>query len=142
MQLRLKYAPLPENAPKFAADIVQSAAEVSGAELDYSVASLETVDAILEGLRQDGCTSQQLAETLFSFGCYVGEVFVRHAGGQWRRGAETPLAELGSFPLLIALGNDSALGPDKVCNPIGKVFKRLDNGEQDSLAYFYQVFTT
>jgi hypothetical protein len=26
------------------------------------------------------------------------------------------------------------------CNPLGKVWKRLTNGEEDSLAYFYKVF--
>jgi hypothetical protein len=73
---------------------------------------------------------------LFGFGCYVGEVFVRNAGGKWRNSAETPLAELAGLPLLIELGTES------FCNPIGKVFKRLENGEVDSLPYFYQVFTT
>ncbi len=28
-----------------------------------------------------------------------------------------------------------------MCNPIGKAFKRLENGPEDSLGYFYQVFT-
>lgn len=136
MQLRLKYPPTVENAAKFAADIVASAAEISGVELDYSVASLEAVDEIVEGLRQDGCTSDQIAETLFGFGCYVGEVFVRHASGCWRNAAHTAIAQQVRFPLVIEL--DGA----RVCNPIGKTFKRLDNGETDSLAYFYRVFST
>jgi|SRR6478609_4706842 len=136
MQLRLKYSPTAENAPKFAADIIRSEAEISGVDLDYSVASLKLVDAIIEGLRQDGCTSEQISATLFAFGCYVGEVFVRHADAQWRNAAETPMAELSGFPLVIELGEKS------LCNPIGKVFKRLENGEADSLPYFFQAFTT
>jgi hypothetical protein len=94
------------------------------------------VDEIVEGFRQDGCKSDEIAETLFGFGCYVGEVFVRHAGGKWRNAAETAMAELAGFPLVIELGEKS------LCNPIGKVFKRLQNGEEDNLPYFYQVFTT
>ncbi|HTM56702.1 MAG TPA: hypothetical protein VL175_21900 [Pirellulales bacterium] len=136
MQLRLKYPPTVENAPKFAADIVGSAAEISGVHLDYSVASLKLVDDIIEGLRQDGCTAEQISATLFAFGCYVGEVFVRHADAHWRSAAETPMAELSGFPLVIELGKSSH------CNPIGKVFKRLENGEADSLPYFFQMFTT
>jgi len=136
MQLRLKYPPTVENAPKFAADMVGSAAEISGVDLDYSVASLKAVDDIVEGLWQDGCTPDQIAEALFGFGCYVGEVFVRYAGGKWRNAAETSMAKLAGFPLIIELGKES------LCNPIGKVFKRLENGEADSLPYFYQVFTT
>ena len=136
MRLRLKYPPTAENAPKFAADMVGPAAEISGAELDFSVASLQAVDEIIEGMRQDGCTSDQIAETLFGFGCYVGEVFARNANGKWRNAAETSMAKLAGFPIVIELGKDS------FCNPVGKVFKRLENGEEDNLSYFYQVFTS
>lgn len=136
MQLRLKYSPTAENAPMFAADMIGPAAEISGANLDYSVASLQAVDDIVEGLRQDGCTPDQIAETLFGFGCYVGEVFVRNSGGKWRNTDETSMAGLAGFPMVIELGQES------FCNPIGKVFKRLENSEEDSLPYFYHVFTT
>jgi hypothetical protein len=136
MRLRLKYEPTPKNAPKFASDIIAAAAKISGVQLDYSVASLKAVDDIIEGMRKDGCTSQQVAETLFGFGCYVGEVFVRHAGSQWQNAAETSMAGFAGFPLVIQLGKDS------FCNPIGKVFKRLDNGEEDNLPYFYRVFAS
>jgi hypothetical protein len=136
MRLRLKYPPTVENVPKFAADIVDSSADISGVDLDYSVTSLQAVDDIVEGMRQDGCTSEQIGETLFGFGCYVGEVFVRHAGAQWRNVAETSMANFAGFPLVIELGKDS------FCNPIGKMFKRMENGEADNLPYFYQVFTS
>ncbi len=135
MRLRLKYKPTPKNAPKFASDIIAAAAGISGVELDYSVASLKDVDDIIEGMRQDGCTSEQVAETLFGFGCYVGEVFVRQASGKWRDAADTSMADLAGFPLVVELDEES------FCNPIGKVFKRLDNGEEDSLPYFFKVFT-
>lgn len=135
MELRLRYPPTAENAPKFAEDMVAPAAEISGLELDYSVASLEAVDQIVEQLRQDGCTADQVGETLFGFGCYVGEVFVRQGGGTWREAADTPMAELSPFPMVVELGSDN------FCNPIGKVFKRLELGEEDNLPYFYQVFT-
>lgn len=136
MRLRLKYPPTPENAPKFAADIVGAAADISGVVLDYSADGLKDVDDIIEGMRRDGCTSEQVAETLFGFGCYVGEVFVRQAGGRWRNTADTAMADLAGFPLVVELGEEH------FCNPIGKVFKRLDNGEEDNLPYFYQAFTS
>jgi hypothetical protein len=31
-------------------------------------------------------------------------------------------------------------GPDHFCNPIGKVFKRVDNGAVDSVVAFYDIF--
>ena len=45
------------------------------------------------------------------------------------------MAEFAGFPLVIELGKGN------YCNPIGKVFKRLENGEEDSLSYFYHLFT-
>ena len=86
-------------------------------------------------MRQDGCTEEQVAETLFGFGCYVGEVFVRHAGGRWRKASETPMAQVAGFSLVIELAKGC------LCNPIAKVFKRLKNGEEDNIPYFYQVFS-
>jgi hypothetical protein len=136
MNLNLRYAPTPENAAKFADDMVCAAADISGVELDYSVAGLKDVDEIIEGFRQDGCTPDQIAETLFGFGCYVGEVLVQHAGGRWRSVVGTPDFHFAGCPLVIDLGDK------RWCNPIGKVFKRLENGEEDGLPYFYQVFAT
>lgn len=136
MELRLNYPPTAENAAKFAEDMVGPAAEISGVDLDYSVASLEAVDNIIESMRQDGCTSDQVSGALWGFGCYVGEVFVRQAGGKWRNTAETGMADIAGFPMVVQLGEE------KFCNPIGKAFKRLENGDEDYLPYFYKVFTS
>jgi hypothetical protein len=135
MRLRLAYEPTPENAPKFAADIVAAAENVDGVKLDYSVASLAKVDNILESLRRDGTKANQVGETLFAFGCYVGEVFVRQNGCRWETAERAATPHFGPFGLVIDLGET------KFCDPIGKAFKRLDNGEVDSLAYFYTVFS-
>lgn len=135
MQLRLKYEPVPANAARFAADIVAAAAQISGVQLDYTPESLALVDAIFDDFRADGVTSEQLAETIFSFGCYVGEVLTRHAGGRWRATAEDEQAIVG-WPMVVELSEH------RWCNPIGKAFKRLENGPEDSLRYFYTVFAS
>ena len=77
MRLRLRYAPEPVNAGSFAADIVASAAEVSGVELDFTPDSLRHVDRILQGFRDDGIAGDQVAETLFGF-----PLLVAFANGQ------------------------------------------------------------
>jgi hypothetical protein len=136
MQLMLKYPATPENASRFAADIADAARNVSGVHLDLSPKSLSLVDNILEELRADGLAPNQIAETLFGFGCYVGEVFVRNGGGKWKNTDDTQLKGLGGFSLVVELPSGA------VCNPIGKAFKRLENGAEDSLEYFYQVFTS
>lgn len=134
MNLKLMYPPTPEYASAFADDIVQAARNVSHVELDYSPESLGLVDRIIEGFRDDNLGTEQIGETLFGFGCYVGEVFVRNTGGVWRNASETPMDAFAGVPLVIEMLDKS------IVNPIGKVFKRLENGDVDNLAYFYQVF--
>jgi hypothetical protein len=133
-QLRLKYPPVAASAARFAADIVATAARVDGVTLDYTPDSLTAVDGMLERFRSERMSSEAIAETLFGFGCYVGEVMARHAGGRWRD-ADGREVDLFGFPMLVELPGG------EVCNPIGKAFKRVENGTVDSLRYFYQVFT-
>lgn len=123
----------PENAPRFAADVVKAVKENEGVELDYSVKSLETIDGLVGRFRENGCTVEDMEITLFIFGCYVGEVFVRNAGATWRAATQDEIDNWCGFPLLLDLGEASL-------NPIGKVFKRLENGDEDYLPYFYQCF--
>lgn len=134
MNLRLKYPPTPENASKHALLAIASVRDIEGVELDYSPESIEMIDRIVEAMRQDGVTIERVADTLFSFGCYIGEVFVRHASGVWRREEDTPMRGLAGFMVIQLAG-------DRLCNPIGKVFKRLRDGETENLSYFYAVFT-
>jgi hypothetical protein len=115
---------------------VDVAKRVSGVDLDYSVESLNHVDALIAGFRAQGVTEERFAETLFGFGCYVGEVMVRQAGGSWTGSVGTALEEYASFPLLISLPADN------LSNPIGKVFKAFRNGSSDSVAQFYTAMTS
>jgi hypothetical protein len=133
--LNLKRDVTPDNAPAFARDIVASTARITGDTLDYSVASLGAVDRIIEGIRAGGGTVDQYAETMFCFGCYVGEVFVRHAGGRW---VATPEGQLEVFGVRLVV---ELPPPGKLCNPIAKAFKRLHNGVEDHLPFVYAAFT-
>ncbi len=132
--LRLRFPPDAAHAAEHAAGTVDAAKQIDGVELDYSPASLEDVDRIVENMRQDGAGSDEVAETLWGFGCYVGEVFVRNVGAEW---IDTPEELRGAFafPILVRRADG------QLTNPIGKVFKRIDNGEVDHLPYFYRVFT-
>ncbi len=135
MQLRLQFPPTPENAGRLAQLVMPAAKQISGVDLDYSPNSLHVVDQIVDGFHRDGVTLDRIGSTLFCFGCYVGQVFVRNNGGRWRATDEAGCTAMTDLPLVVQLG------PDNFCNPIGKVFKRLENGEEDNLPYFYQVFT-
>lgn len=131
----LRYDITPENAPRFAADVVETVEDLDGIKLDYSVASLRELDGIIEGFRSDGCQFEDVAATLFSFGCYVGEVCVRHAQGKWRAATQDEIDEVFGVPLVVELPKDMTL------NPIGKVIKRLEEGEEHDLQYFYRAWT-
>ena len=131
----LKYPITPENAHRFAELAVSAVKEHEGATLDYSVRSLKVVDRIIGRFHKEGATVEDVEITLFQFGCYVGEVFVRNAGGKWRRATRDEKKNVFGVPLVLQLDADTT------ANPIGKVKKRLENGDEDNLPYFYRVFT-
>lgn len=130
--LRLPAPPAPEYAAALADRAVRAARSVSEVELDYHPDSLGDVDAILDGFGGSG--SDAVAETIFAFGCYVGEIMVRHAGFRW---VHTPAELAGTLgPLTVYRESSGAY-----VNPIGKAFKRVDNGPVEDLRYFYDIFT-
>jgi len=138
MRLRLQHPPTPEFAPAHAQIAVDAARDIDHVTLDYSPASLAEVDRILGKFHMEGLTADQIGETVFSFGCYVGEVLVRNNTGKWVMPRKSVLSKLGfgdSTMMMVELPNGG------VWNPIMKAFKLLENGEAASVAYFYQVAT-
>lgn len=112
-----------------AGDMVESVRRVDGVLLDYSVASLELVDRLLGRFYEAGDDPGRMSETIFVFGSYIGEVIVRQADGSWVTVAEDhPMG--GGWPLV-------ELGQGELVNPIGKAFKRVRNGSEDSITHFY-----
>src|SRR5690348_17123504 len=98
--LRLQYPPDLAHTTQHAATAVAAVRDIEGIDLEYAPESLEVVDRILEDMRSDGAGSDEVAETLWAFGCYVGEVFVHHAGAQW---IDTPdnLSGIFGFPIVL-----------------------------------------
>jgi hypothetical protein len=130
MKFRLKYKPIPPNMPAFAEDVVVGAKEIQKVTLDYSVASLHEIDAILGSMHSNGIKVEQVADTVFSFGAYVGEVLCRHAGGRWvldpRLDSEIPVVRLDKGAL---------------CHPVGVCLKRVQLGPSESLVQFWKTTT-
>jgi hypothetical protein len=96
------------------------------------------IEYFFHNMRKEGVKVNDLAETIFVAGCYVGEVMIRNAGGQWTNLAEvTGLPEnMIMMPIVVTLDNGYR------ANPIAKAFKLFYNGETDSIVYFYTVFTS
>jgi hypothetical protein len=98
--------------------------------LDYSVESLRVVDFVVDGLRKSGRDRTAVGHELFGLGVYAGEVLVRRAGAAWVEFDEGQ-RELFGQPVGVRM-------PDgRVWNPLGKVVKRFEAGERESLRTFY-----
>ncbi len=132
MRLSLTYPATAANAPRFAADIVTAAREISQLDLDYSVDGLADVDDVIEGIRNEGVPIENVAETLFGFGAYTGEVLVRHGSARWVDFDESTRRMFGHD-----FGLETPAG--KYWNPLGKAFSRYRNGTEDSLHHFCLV---
>ena len=122
--------PSAANAAEIAAMAVPFAEQNYGVTLDYGVASLAQLDGIIEDLRRDQ-RFEVLQPVLFSMGCYVGEVLVRHAGGRWRRAEDLGAGMAALSPIAVEM-------PDgRGCNPVGRVYRRFQKGREDGIVSFF-----
>jgi len=133
--LRLPAPPTIENMPAFAASAARAIKDIENHEVTYSPSDLAVVDKVIDDMRAEGMGSNDLAETLWSMGALVGEVMVHTNGGRWVD-VLPEHAGLFGFPFLIELPNGNTT------NPLGKVFKRMDNGPGDAIVAFYEILVT
>ena len=130
----MSLVPSPGNAAEIAALVVPFVEQNYGVRLDYSAESLRTLDGIVDDLRRDQ-RFEALQTLLFSMGCYVGEVLVRHAGGRWRSAQDLGEGAVSSSPIAVEM-------PDgRGCNPVGRVYRRFQKGREDSLPVFFAAMT-
>ena len=89
--------------PNHAEVAVQAAARVGGVALNYGADSLGSVDVILGRFHDEGVGVDRVAETIFSFGAYVGEVIVRYVGASWVSLAVVPtkVVDTGEPPVTV-----------------------------------------
>jgi hypothetical protein len=102
-----------------------------GTTLDYSPESLALVDDRLGEARQG--SDEDLTQALLAAGAYVGEVFVRHLGGSWRNKEGSRIEKVASGPIVVDLPGDAC------CNPLGKAWKRFDQGPGESVAFMFRA---
>ena len=104
-----------------------------GHNLDYSPETLKLVDACVDEIKATGVPEENASGMIYAVGCYVGEVFVKHAGAEWRPTTSLGMERVCSWPIALRLPSGAG------ANPIGKAFKRFRNGDADSLAFFYHA---
>lgn len=131
MKLTLRYPATARNAADHAALAVKAVWAEAGVRLDFSPGSLEEVDGQIEALREQGLTGEDVAELLFVYGCYLGEVMVRRLGGAWQDTRQSVLAPLSPWPMVVALPGGSTW------DVIGKAYKRLELGDSEYLPAFF-----
>jgi hypothetical protein len=124
--------PTPDDARQLAERAVQAAKNIEGITLDYSPESLKHIDRIVLQLRNGGVPMKQIGGTLVAFGCYVGEVLVRNLSAHWDYPNEKERAV--GFDIL-----GVRMKKGGFWHPIGKVFKLMANGDEDSVVYLYAV---
>lgn len=117
------------------------AARASGLDLDYSPGSIEDVETLLNDLWKigrpgpigrllvrKGRSDEDTVYLASVIGAYVGEVFRREFGGEWY--LDTQFGTDGTVALRIG---------DRVVFPPAKVYKRLVNGPEDNVWFYYRV---
>jgi len=122
----------PEEARQMADRFARMTQERTGVRLDYSPESLAAVDAAVDQIKATGVSETDASGMLYAVGCYVGEVFVRNAGGEWCATKTLGMEKVCSWPIAIKLKGGAG------ANPIGKAFKRFRNGPEDDLVFFYK----
>ncbi len=146
---RMSQGPIDEMARDFAEAAVEMARAMK-IELDYSEQSLERVEQILSQLHDEardlriaesanrainetstggGPNATQMDDMCKLWGSYFGEVVRRRWGGEWS--IETyPGAAFATLALTVTAGT---------LYPSMKVFRRLTQGESESVWNFYQT---
>lgn len=117
-----------ESAPVLAQWFVDVFADEDDVEFDYSIRSLADVDIVLSNFEERG--SERTAEVTAAAGFYAGEVFVRNHGFQW------VISEFPGFEVPLAMKFGIARAGGGALNIVNKAFKRVENGEEDSIAFF------
>ena len=126
----------------YAADAVRLAPDFD-IELDYSEASLQKLEEILERIAEDvprvatpatqsakDPAQQRLDATSRVWGGYFGETIRRLWGGEW--GVET-------YPGTVAPVISVDVGGGAKIFPVMKIYRRLTQGEGENVWEFYQM---
>lgn len=121
----------------YSLDAIDFARENFQEQLDYSESSIEQVEQIAAKLYDDipkgffsrllkkGPSEEEIELVSKMLGGYIGEVFIRSQGGEWKYHEQ--------FSTFALNKGDSWLFP------VSKVYKRLTNGEEDNLSSFYRI---
>ncbi|MFF6993615.1 hypothetical protein ACFY93_01425 [Streptomyces sp. NPDC008313] len=113
-----------------AAEFVRNVTARTRLPLDYTVDSLRVVDFIVDGLRKGRPGRTSVQSVLYGLGAYAGEVLVRRAGAEW---VPFDAAQRELFGQAVGV----RMPDGRVWNPLGKVVKRFEVGQRESMRTLY-----
>jgi len=121
-------------AEAYSLDAIEIASRNFSVNLDWSEASIELVEQMLNTLHEQMSNAKPDEETIWTFakalGSYVGEVYRKHHGGEWG---------------IVQLGVDQFPGmqADKGVEfwPWGRAYQRLVKGPEDNIWHYYLRLT-
>jgi hypothetical protein len=123
-------------AAAYALDAVDFAQQAMSVELDWTEPSIMSVETVLDRMHKsipkDKPSRNDMEVVAKMFGSYLGEVFIRHHGGDW--GMVTLDGE--TSPGIRAARNGSMFWP------WARAIKRLENGSEDNVWDYYQQLTS
>ena len=137
--------PVTDMMVAYAEDAIDMAKTNFGVTLDYSEASIETVEVCLAKLHdalpkgffgklfRRGPTDDEIRTVAMMFGGYIGEVFRQHHGGEWLL-AQAPQQQGPVVTLQVAGGSQIW--------PTAKVYKRLLHGPENDVWAYYCIITS
>lgn len=118
-----------ESMAKFAKHAVNFAKQGFKIKLDFSDNSIKDLEKILE-VFYNGFTPErkptedELQNAAVIWGAYLGETLRRNYGGEWAVENEISVLNISGFKIF----------------PSSKVYKRLTNGPEDNVAFYYDTF--
>ena len=92
-----------QTAPQIAQGAVALVKKKFGFQLNYDPPSLIVIDMLIDKIKETGASEHQASGFLLGLGCYVGEVFVRHARASWRETAQMGMTKTCAYPIILAL---------------------------------------
>ncbi|HEY1170535.1 MAG TPA: hypothetical protein VGH19_04125 [Verrucomicrobiae bacterium] len=118
-------------AARLAAKAVTMLKERPGGQLDYSEASLQSVEDALSECAECDIPERMKKQLVQEFGCYILEVARKKFGGdyQWHEQRDQPVLVVGEPACHIAIMTWD------------KVRSRLDGDEADNIPFFYAGFS-
>jgi hypothetical protein len=116
---------------------------LSPAKLDFSLESLRHVDEYLEALHKEPPTDQDLMRAVLRCGAYVGEVIRRNSKVEYHwldfNEAARQSKLVKDFGMSLGTAGVLAEGPERMCFPLGKICKYIENGSEDSVYFFARM---